>query len=40
MEIKDEPEVTEEDFSGITFYSDASVKLYDIDSADIDKLFY
>lgn len=38
MEMEEESDVTEEDFSGITFYSDASVKLYDIDSAYIDQL--
>ncbi|MBM7690580.1 hypothetical protein JOD15_003321 [Enterococcus ureilyticus] len=38
IEIEEESDVTEEDFSGITFYSDASVKLYDIDSAYINQL--
>lgn len=38
MEIEEKSDGTEEDFSGITFYSDASVKLYDIDSAYIDQL--
>ena len=38
MEVEEDSELTEEDFSGITFYSDASVKLYDIDSAYIDQL--
>lgn len=38
MEIEEESDVTDEDFSEITFYSDASVKLYDIDSAYIDQL--
>lgn len=38
MEIEEESDITDEDFSGITFYSDASVKLYGIDSAYIDQL--
>ncbi|MBO0447414.1 hypothetical protein JZO78_13845 [Enterococcus ureilyticus] len=38
IEIEEESDVMEEDFSGITFYSDASVKLYDIDSAYINQL--
>lgn len=38
MKGEEDSEVIEEDFSGITFYSDASVKLYDIDSAYIDQL--
>ena len=38
IEIEEESDVIDDAFSGITFYSDASVKLYDIDSAYIDQL--
>lgn len=38
MDMEAKSESMDEDFSGITFYSDASVKVYDIDSAYIDQL--
>lgn len=38
MGLENDPELAKEDFSEITFYSDAAIKLYDIDSAYIDQL--